>query len=165
MWFLSLAMKCQQFSSRLVVSHHWWACYLTYERRKEVNTSCKFLCQFWNCPLLTGPSMVAPGETSHTKQKSPLCPLSCSLLFKNILYLQVKWQKCFGGALVLDYRLCKAALELPLCDADGGESFRDAALTLTTPLCFILCHGEQKRMSSTLTVQKQIWLIINSDCK
>lgn len=43
---------------------------------------------------------------------------------------------------MLYFRLCKAALELPLCNVDEDGSFRDDVSTLASPLCFILCHGE-----------------------
>lgn len=47
------------------------------------------------------------------------------------------WKGSGGGLQTL-----QGSTGASLSKADGGGSFRDASLTLATPLCFILCHGE-----------------------
>lgn len=103
-------MKCQQFSRRLGVSQQWCACYVIYEGREEANENCKWF------PLMMEVSSSDWVWHSSPRVVSLSCQAEtssfpCSLLLKNIVWLQVKCKNCFRRVLVLDCRFCRAALE------------------------------------------------------
>lgn len=89
--------------------------------------------QFWSCPLLMAWHGGPWGNF-----------LSCQAEISSLpLFLLSTVQKpCVSTGKMpnIFWKSSGVGLQLPSCHADGSGSLRDAALTIATPLCFMLCQ-------------------------